>query len=144
MSSAKLTFLASMHFLLNKRGLTIPDIYKRTSIDRMTLTRIMDTNKKTMPTIDQVRELCAFFDTTLYFLIEGRGPERANASVVDKMIDVMKAYADPKRPDISIIINLIIKLKDYQALLMIRSVAITIAEKTFNQAALQRTPSDRS
>ena len=142
MTSSKLTFLASFRYLLHQRGLSIPDIYKNTSIDRMTLTRIMDTSKKTMPSIDQARELCEFFDTTLYFLIEGRGPERANPAVLEKMIDIMGAYSDTNRPDISIIINLIIKIYDYTPLMMIRSVAITIAEKTLNQAALKRNPLD--
>jgi len=144
MISAKPIFLKSLHYLIEARGISKPDIYKNTSIDRMTFNRILDPEKKTMPSIDQARELCEFLDTTLYYLIEGRGPERANKAVVDKMIDIMKAYSDNKRPDISIIITLVSKIHDYTALLMIRSMAITIAEKTSNQAALRRTPLDRS
>lgn len=131
----KESFLRSLYELLASRNLETQDIYKKTSIGRTKLRAILDPESNTYPDLKQMLELCKLLNTTLYYLAEKRGPRDAAPAFTNAMIDIMEAYLDDERPEISQIIDYIIGVEDEEALVMIRKLTSSVisARKAFSE-----------
>jgi len=131
----KSRFLVTLNSLLESRLIDEREIYKKTSINRHTLSRILDEDKDAIPNCEQALELCTLLNTTINYLLEGKGPERASPDLANEMIDIMEAYSDHQRPDISIIIDTVINT-DNSRLLLIRNMLLVMEETWANQESL--------
>ncbi len=126
----KKVFLSALDELLIEEGFKRKDIEKRTSIPRTSLGRMLDSQSEAVPSISQALEICEMLDTTLYYLLFRKGPKQASPHMLNRMIEVMKAFSDHRTPNKGILIDRVVEIQSDEALFMLRKLSATVLEIT--------------